>query len=212
MGKYLQKQAEQKYVLKRKKRTRKQKAKRAIRSGVGSGVSSAVLTSLFNAGNPKALKHGARFGAMVAPVIGTLSYLRQPNYGVQLKKVAGVKKHFMRGLRRSDVSQMIKKIKDKKNIGKAVDKNAIVKDLKLTKGTKAKITKFISKVKGTGRKIDKKVVDEFYNSKIVSEKSQAAYNIGRHADKIVAGAAGAAGAGSYTKKRLNKRKKSKGGK
>ncbi len=129
-----------------------------------------------------------------------------------LEKLGGVKKHFMRGLRRSDVSQMIKKIKDKKNIGKAVDNNAIVKDLNLTKGTKAKITKFISKVKNSGRQIDKDVVDAFYKTDLVSKKSGTAYNIGRHADKIVAGAAGSAAAGSYTKKKLKNRNKSKGGK
>ena len=86
---YMKKEgAEQKYVLKRKKRTRKQKAKRAASAGLSSGVTSGVLTSLFNAGNPKALKHGAKFGAMVAPVIGTLSYLRQPNYSTHLKRAS----------------------------------------------------------------------------------------------------------------------------
>ena len=80
--------AEQKYVLKRKKRTKKQKAKRAASAGLSSGVTSGVLTSLFNVGNPKALKHGAKFGAMVAPVIGTLSYLRQPNYSTHLKRAS----------------------------------------------------------------------------------------------------------------------------
>tara|TARA_Y100001938_G_scaffold149852_1_gene238301 strand:+ start:16072 stop:17139 length:1068 start_codon:yes stop_codon:yes gene_type:complete len=86
---YMKKEgAEQKYVLKRKKRTRKQKAKRAASAGLSSGVTSGVLTTLFNAGNPKALKHGAKFGAMVAPVIGTLSYLRQPNYSTHLKRAS----------------------------------------------------------------------------------------------------------------------------
>lgn len=164
------------------------------------------------------LRPAAKMGAeMVDTVDRTVRGRKSPSHpfhGVphgQYKK-ASVKKHFMRGLRRSDVSQMIKKIKDKKNIGKAVDKNAIVKDLNLTKGTKAKITKFISKVKNSGRQIDKDVVDAFYKTDLVSKKSGTAYNIGRHADKIVAGAAGSAAAGSYTKKKLKNRKKSKGGK
>jgi|GEM_PF-6748531 len=137
-----------------------------------------------------------------------------PFHGIphgQYKK-ASVKKHFMRGLRRSDVAQLVKKIKSNKKTKKQVSNNALVKDLNLSKKTKKKITNFISKIKGTGRKIDRAVVDEFYKNQPYGRKGSSAYGIGRHADKIVAGAAGSAAAGSYTKKKLKNRKKSKGGK
>jgi hypothetical protein len=84
--------AEQKYVLKKKKQSKKQKAKRALKRGVSTGVSSGVLTTLFNAGNPNALKHGAKFGGIVVPAVAALSYMGQPNYRMKLKKVANYDK------------------------------------------------------------------------------------------------------------------------
>tara|TARA_B110000196_G_scaffold182253_1_gene156235 strand:+ start:1895 stop:2446 length:552 start_codon:yes stop_codon:yes gene_type:complete len=87
--------AEQKYVLKKKKQSKKQKAKRALKRGVSTGVSSGVLTTLFNAGNPNALKHGAKFGGIVVPAVAALSYMGQPNYRMKLKKVANFKQRFI---------------------------------------------------------------------------------------------------------------------
>jgi len=84
----LNKLGEAKYTVKKKKRTKKQKAKRAAKSGIRTGLSSGVLTTLFNAGNPKALRHGMGFGAAIAPVAAGLSYMNQPDYSVHLKRAS----------------------------------------------------------------------------------------------------------------------------
>ena len=71
------KSAEQKYVVRTKKRSKKRRGRQAARAAVSSGIGSAALTAAFNMGRKGSIKAGLTTGAVIAPVIGAISYLTQ---------------------------------------------------------------------------------------------------------------------------------------